>query len=54
MMASAAGLVRYSAKIDDPKSASVMPSGLAIGLASGVGLLYLATAGAWDPKKEAK
>ena len=53
MMASAAGLVRYSAKIDDPKSASVMPSGLAIGLAS-VGLLYLATAGAWDPKKEAK
>lgn len=45
-IAGTAGLVRYRAKIDDPKDASVMLSCLAIGLASGVGLLYLATAGA--------
>jgi uncharacterized membrane protein YhiD involved in acid resistance len=40
-----AGLVRYRAKIDNPKDASVMLSCLAVGLASGVGLLYLAAAG---------
>jgi len=44
-IAGTAGLVRYRAKIDDPKDASVMLACLAIGLASGVGLLYLATAG---------
>lgn len=38
----AAGLVRYRAKIDDPKDAGVMLSTLAIGLASGVGLWVLA------------
>jgi uncharacterized membrane protein YhiD involved in acid resistance len=37
----AAGLVRYRAKIDDPKDAGVMLSTLAIGLASGVGLWML-------------
>ena len=35
----AAGLVRYRAKIDDPKDAGVMLSTLAIGLAAGVGRL---------------
>ena len=45
-IAGTAGLVRYRAKIDDPKDASVMLACLAIGLASGVGLLYLATVGA--------
>jgi hypothetical protein len=39
----AAGLVRYRAKIDDPKDAGVMLSTLAIGLASGVGVWMLAT-----------
>jgi hypothetical protein len=38
----AAGLVRYRAKISDPKDAGVMLSTLAIGLASGVGLYALA------------
>jgi len=38
----AAGLVRYRAKIADPKDAGVMLSTLAIGLASGVGLWVLA------------
>lgn len=38
----AAGLVRYRAKIADPKDAGVMLSTLAIGLASGVGLWPLA------------
>ena len=38
----AAGLVRYRAKIDDPKDAGVMLSTLAIGLAAGVGLWVLA------------
>src|SRR5579864_7997384 len=38
----AAGLVRYRAKIADPKDAGVMLSTLAIGLASGVGLWLLA------------
>ena len=45
-IAGTAGLVRYRAKLDDPKDASVMLSCLAIGLASGVGLPYLAIAGA--------
>jgi hypothetical protein len=45
-IAGVAGLVRYRSKIDDPKDASVMLAALAVGLASGVGLLYLATAGA--------
>lgn len=38
----AAGLVRYRAKIDNPKDAGVMLSTLAIGLACGVGLYFLA------------
>jgi hypothetical protein len=38
----AASLIRYRAKIDDPKDAGVMLSTLAIGLASGVGLYLLA------------
>jgi len=38
----AAGLVRYRAKIEDPKDAGVMLSTLALGLASGVGLYALA------------
>jgi hypothetical protein len=38
----AAGLVRYRAKIEDPKDAGVMLATLAIGLASGVGLWMIA------------
>jgi uncharacterized membrane protein YhiD involved in acid resistance len=38
----AAGLVRYRAKIEDPKDAGVMLSTLAVGLASGVGIFMLA------------
>src|SRR5688572_7631853 len=38
----AASLVRYRAKIDDPKDAGIMLSCLGIGLASGVGLYFLA------------
>jgi hypothetical protein len=38
----AAGLVRYRAKIDDPKDAGVMLSTLAVGLAAGVGIYLLA------------
>jgi uncharacterized protein DUF4956 len=38
----AAGLVRYRAKIEDPKDAGVMLSALAVGLASGVGLYVMA------------
>ena len=38
----AAGLVRYRAKIEDPKDAGVMLSTLAVGLASGVGAWMLA------------
>lgn len=38
----AASLVRYRAKIDDPKDAGIMLSTLGIGLASGVGLFGLA------------
>jgi uncharacterized membrane protein YhiD involved in acid resistance len=41
----AASLVRYRAKIDDPKDAGVMLSTLAVGLASGVGLYALAIVG---------
>jgi uncharacterized membrane protein YhiD involved in acid resistance len=41
----AAGLVRYRAKVNDPKDAGVMLSTLAIGLASGVGLWVLAIFG---------
>jgi hypothetical protein len=39
----AAGLIRYRAKISDPKDAGVMFSTLTIGLASGVGLYLFAT-----------
>jgi hypothetical protein len=42
-IAGAAGLVRYRAKVSDPKDASVMLSSLGIGLAAGVGLFWLAT-----------
>jgi hypothetical protein len=41
----AAGLVRYRAKIEDPKDAGVMLSTLAIGLATGVGQWQLAIFG---------
>ncbi len=41
----AAGLVRYRAKVNDPKDAGVMLSTLAVGLASGVGLWVLAIFG---------
>jgi uncharacterized membrane protein YhiD involved in acid resistance len=39
----AAGLVRYRAKIEDPKDAGVMLSTLAVGLASGVGQYVIAS-----------
>jgi hypothetical protein len=39
----AANLIRYRAKIEDPKDAGVMLCTLAVGLASGVGLFALAT-----------
>jgi hypothetical protein len=38
----AAGLIRYRAKVEDPKDAGVMLSTLAIGLACGVGLYVFA------------
>lgn len=38
----AAGLIRYRAKIDDPKDAGVMLAALGVGLAAGVGLYQLA------------
>jgi uncharacterized membrane protein YhiD involved in acid resistance len=41
----AASLVRYRAKVEDPKDAGVMLSTLSIGLASGVGLYALAGVG---------
>lgn len=41
----AASLIRYRAKIDDPKDAGVMLSTLSVGLASGVGLYGLAVFG---------
>lgn len=43
-VAGIAGLIRYRAKVDDPKDASVMLAGLGVGLACGVGLYYLAPA----------
>ena len=45
-VAGVAGLIRYRAKIEDPKDASVMLATLAVGLASGVGLFVMATFGA--------
>lgn len=45
-IAGAANLIRYRAKIEDPKDAVVMLSTLSVGLASGVGLFGIATAGA--------
>ena len=44
-IAGAANLIRYRAKIEDPKDAVVMLSTLAVGLASGVGLFGLAAVG---------
>jgi uncharacterized membrane protein YhiD involved in acid resistance len=44
-IAGAANLIRYRAKIDDPKDAGVMLSTLTVGLAAGVGLYALATVG---------
>jgi uncharacterized membrane protein YhiD involved in acid resistance len=41
----AAGLIRYRARIRDPKDAGVMLSTLGVGLASGVGLYLLAVFG---------
>ena len=41
-IAGAASLIRYRSKIDDPKDAVVMLSTLTVGLASGVGLYFLA------------
>jgi MgtC family len=43
-IAGAANLIRYRAKIEDPKDAVVMLSTLAVGLASGVGLFGMAAA----------
>jgi len=43
-IAGAANLIRYRAKIEDPKDAVVMLSTLAVGLASGVGLFGIAFA----------
>lgn len=37
-----AGLIRYRAKVDDPKDAGVMLAGLGVGLACGVGQMWLA------------
>jgi uncharacterized membrane protein YhiD involved in acid resistance len=44
-IAGAANLIRYRAKIEDPKDAVVMLSTLAVGLASGVGLFGVAAVG---------
>ena len=44
-IAGAANLIRYRAKIEDPKDAVVMLSTLAVGLAAGVGLFGLAAVG---------
>jgi hypothetical protein len=38
-----AGLIRYRAKIDDPKDASVMLAALGVGLGAGVGLIWLSS-----------
>jgi hypothetical protein len=43
-IAGAANLIRYRAKIEDPKDAVVMLSTLSVGLASGVGLFGVAAA----------
>jgi hypothetical protein len=43
-IAGAANLIRYRAKIEDPKDAVVMLSALSVGLAAGVGLFGIATA----------
>jgi hypothetical protein len=43
-IAGAANLIRYRAKIEDPKDAVVMLSTLAVGLAAGVGLFGIAAA----------
>ncbi len=45
-VAGVAGLIRYRAKIEDPKDASVMLASLSVGLASGVGLFVMAIFGA--------
>jgi hypothetical protein len=42
----AAGLVRYRARVNDPKDAGVMLSTLAVGLSAGVGLYMLAVSAA--------
>jgi uncharacterized membrane protein YhiD involved in acid resistance len=39
----AASLVRYRAKVDDPKDAGIMLSCLGLGLAAGVGIYWVAT-----------
>jgi hypothetical protein len=44
-IAGAANLIRYRAKIEDPKDAVVMLSTLSVGLACGVGLFGIAVAG---------
>jgi hypothetical protein len=44
-IAGAANLIRYRAKIEDPKDAVVMLSTLAVGLAAGVGLFGIAAIG---------
>ena len=44
-IAGAANLIRYRAKIEDPKDAVVMLSALAVGLAAGVGVFGIATVG---------
>lgn len=41
-IAGAASLVRYRAKIEDPKDAAVMLAALAVGLASGAGIYFIA------------
>jgi uncharacterized membrane protein YhiD involved in acid resistance len=38
-----AGLIRYRAKIEDPKDAGVMLAALGVGLAAGVGLFWVST-----------
>ena len=38
-----AGLIRYRAKIEDPKDASVMLAALGVGLGAGVGLVWISS-----------
>ncbi len=52
-IAGAANLIRYRAKIEDPKDAVVMLSTLAVGLASGVGLFGIAAASHGLPRRHA-